>query len=94
MTYETDATAFLTRLKQVAGEVEALLDRLLGEASLPGEIARPARLLAAMRHGVLAGGKRLRPAGEGGLNRVDRLRCGVLPRRGPGFAFRPENAGL
>ena len=61
MTYETDATAFLTRLKQVAGEVEALLDRLLGEASLPGEIARPARLLAAMRHGVLAGGKRLRP---------------------------------
>jgi farnesyl diphosphate synthase len=61
MTYETDATAFLTRLRQVAGEVESLLDRLLGEAALPGEIARPARLLAAMRHGVLAGGKRLRP---------------------------------
>ena len=28
---------------------------------LAGEIARPERLLAAMRHGVLNGGKRLRP---------------------------------
>src|SRR5690606_16497330 len=27
----------------------------------PGEIARPSRLLQAMRHGVLNGGKRLRP---------------------------------
>ena len=27
----------------------------------PGEVARPARLLEAMRHAVLAGGKRLRP---------------------------------
>ena len=38
-----------------------MLERLLATAPLPGEIERPARLLAAMRHGVLAGGKRLRP---------------------------------
>jgi len=35
--------------------------RLLDGRLLGGEIARPARLLEAMRHGVLAGGKRLRP---------------------------------
>jgi farnesyl diphosphate synthase len=61
MSYETDSSAFLTRLKQVGGEVEGMLEGLLAEAALPGEIERPARLLAAMRHGVLAGGKRLRP---------------------------------
>ncbi len=38
-----------------------MLDRLLGAAPAPGEIARPQRLLAAMRHAVLGGGKRLRP---------------------------------
>ena len=38
-----------------------MLGRLLDERIEPGEIARPARLLAAMRHGVLNGGKRLRP---------------------------------
>jgi farnesyl diphosphate synthase len=61
MTYETDSNAFLARLKQVAAEVEAMLQSLLAERPLAGEIERPARLLAAMRHGVLAGGKRLRP---------------------------------
>ena len=35
--------------------------RLLEQTALPGETARPARLLAAMRHGALGGGKRLRP---------------------------------
>ena len=61
MTYGTDGAAFSVQLKQVAGEVDSLLERLLAEAPLPGEIERPARLLAAMRHGVLGGGKRLRP---------------------------------
>src|SRR5580698_1512613 len=61
MSYEKDSSAFLMRLKQVGVEVEAMLERLLASAPLPGEIERPARLLAAMRHGVLAGGKRLRP---------------------------------
>ena len=38
-----------------------MLDRLLGRAILEGETSRPERLLGAMRHGVLNGGKRLRP---------------------------------
>ncbi len=52
---------FADRLAAVAAEIEALLDRLLGAAPVPGEIARPERLLAAMRHAILGGGKRLRP---------------------------------
>ena len=35
--------------------------RLLSDEARPGEIARPARLIAAMRHAALGGGKRLRP---------------------------------
>jgi farnesyl diphosphate synthase len=52
---------FAGRLASVAADTEALLERLLGAAPGPGEIARPQRLLAAMRHAVLGGGKRLRP---------------------------------
>ena len=52
---------FGARLTAIAGEAESLLERLLDGAALPGEIARPERLLAAMRHGALGGGKRLRP---------------------------------
>jgi farnesyl diphosphate synthase len=44
-----------------AGQTESMLDALLQERTREGEIARPARLLSAMRHGVLNGGKRLRP---------------------------------
>src|SRR3978361_2328063 len=51
----------VTRLAAVASDTETLLGRLLDEAPLPGETARPERLLAAMRHAVLGGGKRLRP---------------------------------
>ena len=53
--------AFTARLESIARAVESLLDELLSEAVRPGEIARPARLLAAMRHAVVGGGKRLRP---------------------------------
>ncbi|MCC6781118.1 MAG: polyprenyl synthetase family protein [Hyphomicrobiales bacterium] len=53
--------AFQSRLSQVAHDTEALLDRLLGPAPEPGEHARPARLLDAMRYSSLGGGKRLRP---------------------------------
>jgi farnesyl diphosphate synthase len=59
-----DASAqnhFANRLAQVAAEIESLLDRLLSAAPGAGEIARPARLVAAMRHAMLGGGKRLRP---------------------------------
>jgi len=41
--------------------MEALLATLIGEAAERGEIARPPRLIAAMRHAMLGGGKRLRP---------------------------------
>jgi farnesyl diphosphate synthase len=53
--------AFSDRLNAVAAETEALLDRLLGAEPVSGEIARPQRLLMAMRHAALGGGKRLRP---------------------------------
>jgi farnesyl diphosphate synthase len=56
-----DASAFEKRLKDVAVGVEAALERLLSGAPLGGEIVRPSRLIAAMRHGALGGGKRLRP---------------------------------
>ena len=52
---------FTRRLSSVAAEAETALERLLGLGTLPGEIARPERLMAAMRHSVLGGGKRLRP---------------------------------
>ena len=53
--------AFDERLRQSASETEALLASVLSDAALPDEIARPAHLMAAMRHGSLNGGKRLRP---------------------------------
>ncbi|HEY8581102.1 MAG TPA: farnesyl diphosphate synthase [Beijerinckiaceae bacterium] len=52
---------FPARLAATAADVERLLDRLLAPEPLPGERARPARLLAAMRYAALDGGKRLRP---------------------------------
>jgi farnesyl diphosphate synthase len=53
---------FGKRLADHAAAIEALLARLLADrtaASRHGDV--PARLLAAMRHGALGGGKRLRP---------------------------------
>ena len=48
---------FPVELKAAAGATEAVLDRLLTAGS-PGV---PERLIAAMRHAALAGGKRMRP---------------------------------
>ena len=56
-----DEMAFEMALIRRAAAVEVLLRRLLDDRPLSGEIARPERLMAAMRHGVLNGGKRLRP---------------------------------
>ncbi|AEH85873.1 polyprenyl synthetase family protein [Mesorhizobium opportunistum] len=56
-----DEMAFEMALIRRAAAVEVLLRRLLDDRPLTGEIARPGRLMAAMRHGVLNGGKRLRP---------------------------------
>lgn len=53
--------AFEMALIRRAAAVEVLLRRLLDNRALSGEITRPDRLMAAMRHGVLNGGKRLRP---------------------------------
>lgn len=54
-------SSFQDRMAAIAGNVEAELDRLLGPQALSGETTRPPRLLAAMRHAALGGGKRLRP---------------------------------
>jgi farnesyl diphosphate synthase len=56
-----DAAEFSTRLADCAARTEAMLDRVLGAAALSGEIARPKRLIDAMRYATLGGGKRLRP---------------------------------
>lgn len=48
-------------LESRAGAVEAMLRLLLENRLQPSEIARPERLFQAMRHGVLNGGKRIRP---------------------------------
>ena len=58
---DTQAVAFSHRLAEVAGMVETFLVERLGPQVGPGEIARPPRLMEAMRHAVLGGGKRLRP---------------------------------
>ena len=52
---------FETALRDRAEAVEGMLRKILDERILPGEIARPEHLMAAMRHGALNGGKRLRP---------------------------------
>src|SRR5919112_221100 len=54
-------STFTTRLSDAARVVEASLEALLSDKAAPGEIARPPRLIAAMRHAALGGGKRLRP---------------------------------
>ena len=52
---------FEKHLQKAAEKIEVLLDNLLSPRLVAGEIVRPGRLLEAMRHGVLNGGKRLRP---------------------------------
>jgi len=57
----TAAADFAKRLDQTAEETERLLAQLLSDTLLPDEIARPQRLMDAMRYSSLNGGKRLRP---------------------------------
>src|SRR4051812_25292150 len=61
MTTGPSPTDFAKRLDRTAEQTEALLGRLLSDALLPDEIARPKRLIEAMRYSSLGGGKRLRP---------------------------------
>jgi len=58
---DTPIPEFEVALARHAASVEAALDQLLGPHLLDGEINRPENLLRAIRHGVLNGGKRLRP---------------------------------
>jgi farnesyl diphosphate synthase len=53
--------SFNDHISATALSVEALLEDWLGKGLRRGEIHRPERLLAAMRHGAMGGGKRLRP---------------------------------
>ncbi|AMM85839.1 polyprenyl synthetase family protein [Martelella sp. AD-3] len=55
------AHLFTDRLEDARTRVEACLEGLLGSDPLEGETARPSTLMAAIRHGVLNGGKRFRP---------------------------------
>jgi farnesyl diphosphate synthase len=58
---KNDTPRFTDRLAGTARDIETLLDRLLSPVALSSETARPPRLVAAMRHAALDGGKRLRP---------------------------------
>jgi farnesyl diphosphate synthase len=53
--------SFTDRLNAAASETERVLDRLLSASPAEGEIARPHRVIEAMRYASLGGGKRLRP---------------------------------
>src|SRR5580704_5839174 len=57
----TAPTDFASRLDTTAEETEALLARLLSDATMADEIVRPKRLIESMRYSSLGGGKRLRP---------------------------------
>lgn len=68
------------QMAEIAGAVNGWLDdELSAQSYAGGECHRPARLVAAMRHGVLNGGKRVRPflvvesAGLFGVAREDAL---------------------
>ena len=52
---------FQERLNQVAKDTEVVLDRLMAAEPVGGELARPVRLLEAMRYAGLGAGKRFRP---------------------------------
>ncbi len=56
-----DETSFQAALIATGEAIEGLLDEILAEHPLVGETTRPKNLRAAMRHGALGGGKRLRP---------------------------------
>ena len=53
--------SFADEMKSTAADIEAALDELLVAGALSGPGLPPDRLIAAMRHGSLNGGKRLRP---------------------------------
>ncbi len=67
---------FKQSLNSIAADTERLLDRLLATKPVAGELARPPRLLEAMRYASLGGGKRVRP-----FLLVESARLFSVPRR-------------
>jgi len=61
MAVNDDGARFVASLNEIAAATESLLDQLFSPDPAPGERARPARLLEAMRYASLGGGKRFRP---------------------------------
>ena len=61
MTRGTERGDFQERLAAVAEATERMLEVLLSDKALAGEVVRPQRFMTAMRYASLAGGKRLRP---------------------------------
>ncbi|MFY9892549.1 MAG: polyprenyl synthetase family protein [Xanthobacteraceae bacterium] len=57
----TQDNAFVSHLDATAKDIDELLGRLLSAAPAEGELARPPRLVEAMRYASLGGGKRFRP---------------------------------
>ena len=74
-----DDTAFRARLAETAAAVERELDGLLVVRTEAGEIARPRRLIEAMRYATLGGGKRL----EAVSRHRDRPRARPTPTPAP-----------
>ena len=56
-----DESTFAARLAETGAAIERELENVLCVEPRPGEPARPARLIEAMRYATLSGGKRLRP---------------------------------
>src|ERR1700734_1341424 len=56
-----DDSTFAASLAESQGSIERELETLLSLEPKPGELARPKRLMEAMRYATLDGGKRLRP---------------------------------
>lgn len=56
-----DERAFKSRLAEAGAAVERVLEEALGVEPKADELARPRRLVEAMRYATLSGGKRLRP---------------------------------
>lgn len=61
MTTKRPHMNFSTRLDAAASDIDRLLTQLLADTPAESEIARPARLIEAMRYASLSGGKKLRP---------------------------------
>ncbi len=59
--FPSDSPDLEGKWQRIASATHALLDDAVSGQLSEDEIARPERLLAAMRHGLLNGGKRLRP---------------------------------